>query len=339
MRTRGTRRVLMLAWALGALTLAGCFRCKGEIVLEADGSGVMTIESTVRMEVVEKLIATYRAMMGAGLEASGEVEVPGKEELERAMNPVEIKKTLAGKKGVELLSAERSDDLEKRTQTVRVKIKFASLEDFYRCGLDRGVEVQLLRGEGDRVTLRHTVTRPGAHVAGRKGKEARIQAAWVERLLKPYLEDMRVDFSLRAPSPLLEANGTQDAAGTGVTWAVTSASLEKQDELVHVATWAAAKPLPCWTPFHLRLDARARATDVAAEAKPAPAPGTLPEGAAPAGPAPGAAAGTPPAPGAPAAPGPAVPSPAPPAAPPAAPPVPQGGVGPPGEPAPPREPK
>src|SRR5262245_58255715 len=84
------------------LALPGCLKSTETVVVAAHGTGTATKKAVMDLSKMEQLLEMAKAMGGGG-EAGGAGEDPAKE-MEKDMNPEEIKKTLAGKKGVKLES-------------------------------------------------------------------------------------------------------------------------------------------------------------------------------------------------------------------------------------------
>lgn len=266
-----------LAAALVLFALPSCIKAKAKVALGKDGSGTITETDTLDMSKMGELAEMMKGMGGGGggpggPGGPGDGKAGGEDpfkELDEESNPDSIKKKLAGKKGIELLSATRSEDTEKKTRTSERKIKFATFEDYYRCGLTKSLDVQLESVDGA-WKLTQNMTMPGGDAGG---AEAEQMATMMKPMLEPFLGEMEMNFSIDLPGTVVETNGTKNDAGTGVTWKMGFADLFDAKKRSFTVTFK-GEGLTL-KPFHLVIDEKGVAGDP--KAKPATDPKDAPK--------------------------------------------------------------
>src|SRR5262245_24927014 len=100
--SRWASRLASLSVAGVLFALPGCLKSTETFVLATDGTGTATKKAVVDMSKMDQLLEMAKAMGGGGGGpggAGGGGEDPAKE-FDKEMNPEEVKKKLAGKKGI-----------------------------------------------------------------------------------------------------------------------------------------------------------------------------------------------------------------------------------------------
>lgn len=267
MHSRFASRLATLLAGCVLLVAPGCMKGNENMVLNKDGSGTTTMKVVVDTGKMNEIMEMFKGMMSGG-EGMGEGESPMKKEMEDKMSADELKKKLEGKKGVELISATPIDDAEKKLKGFEAKVKFASLEDFFRAGLDESIDVRLedLGGGAWRLTRKNVM--PGQGDSDEVPEEAAGQMEMVKGMLEPYVADLEMVVTIALPGTVTETNGTKNEAGTSVTWKMGFEDMLDAKKRQQVVTFK-AEGLTL-KPFHLRVDGEGKAEDVVA--KPAEAP-------------------------------------------------------------------
>lgn len=273
-------RLLSLVGASAlALLLAvapGCVKGKMKAVLGKDGSGTITQSQTVDLSKFEGLAEMFKGLNPGG-EEGGDDPI---KQIDEESDPEAIKKKLAGKKGVELLSATRTDDADKKTRTAEHKVKFTTLEDYFRSGIAKGVDVKLEQLEGGAWKLTEVMGDTG----GDDPEAAAMQEQMMEGfkpMLEPFMGDLEMSFSIELPGTIVETNGTKNEAGTGVTWKLGFAELFDAKKRSFTVTFKGDGLT--LKPFHVVTDQQGEVKDP--KAKPAAKP-DAPKDEAPKEPAP-----------------------------------------------------
>jgi len=251
------------------------------LTVTKDGSGTAQVKVVMDMAKVQEIMAMFGPMLGGG-EGEGEGGGGMMKELEGKTDLEEMKKKLAGKKGIELISANAIADPEKKQKGFDAKLKFASLEDYFRAGLDMGHSIKLEdAGEG-----RWRLTRS----VGAGGEEEAAQAEMFKGMLEPMMGELQplvgeleMAFTISLPGTIVETNGIKNEAGTGVTWKQGFAAMLDGKAANQVVVF---RPEPGLTlkAFDLSTDKDGAVTDAKpttpttpATSAPVPAPAPAPE--------------------------------------------------------------
>jgi hypothetical protein len=253
---------------LGAclLLLPACMKAKGEAVLAKDGSGTLTERATFDQVAMNQLIQMVGQLQGADPSAAGgeESQDPMMRAIMDAMSIDAIKKRYAGKTGVELLSVSRTDDLVKKTITVETKVKFASLDAYFRVGAGMLGRAAMLRLEQkDDVwtfSRRVHVEVMGMVINDEMSEETASQLEMLKMGAGDLMGGLEINLDLEVPGTVVETNGTKNAAGNVVSWTLGFNDLNNVKKMKQSVSFKgdglALKP------FHLRVGMDGRAEDV-----------------------------------------------------------------------------
>ena len=280
--------VATVALATSLALLPGCMKLNQSLTVTKDGSGTANVRLVIDMEKTQQLLETISALRGGdGADMQGKIE-------SRA-NLEDMKKRLEGKKGVELVSATAIDDPEKKQKGFEAKLKFASLEDFWRAGLDLFHNVKLEDlGEG-RWCLTRTLVLPGMDAVGEGSEQDAGLVEGFKVMLEPMMAELELVFMIAIPGTIVETNGTKDEAGTSVTWKQGFKDMLDSKKSTQVVVF---KPEATVTfkAFDLRTDMNGDVSDAkpttpsatapTTPSTPAPAPAPAPEPAPAPAPAP-----------------------------------------------------
>jgi hypothetical protein len=267
MRSSLSFRLAALAVAASSLVLPGCVKAQVAVGLNKDGSGTITETATLDMSKLGEIMAMFEGMGGGGEGGDGGLQ----SQIDDETNPEKVKEKLKGKKGVELISATRTEDKEKKTQTSEKKIKFQTLEDYFRSGDEKSAVVRLEQLPDGAWKFTRQMVRKGIDDQGEMPAEAAGMMEMVKGMLQPYMENMEMGATMTLPGTIVETNGTKSADGTSVTWKYTFDGLFGKDVLKQVVVFK-GEGLTL-KPFHIKIDDEANATDVTAGSDaPAPAP-------------------------------------------------------------------
>lgn len=245
--------------------LPGCMKMDQSVAVSKDGSGMVNMKMVMDMAKVEELMAMFKGMQPPAAEGE-EQEDPAKE-LEEKINIDEMKKQLLGRKGLELVSATPIDDVEKKLKGFEAKIKFATLEDWFRSGMDTMHTVKLEEAGDGLWKLTRQRDLPGGAEGG--GEEAAAQMEMFKPMLEPMMGELSMTFSIAVPGTIVETTGKKDESGKVVTWKMGFAELMSTKVEPQVIVF---KPEGAITmkPFHVTTDQEGNVTEPGA-AKPAPA--------------------------------------------------------------------
>lgn len=278
MRSSPASRLCIALLAALLLALPGCIKMDQKIALSSNGSGTVTMKMVMDMGKMEELMAMFQGMQPPA--AEGEVQEDPAKELQEKVNVDEFKKQLAGRKGVEIVSATGIDDAEKKLKGFEAVIKFATLEDFFRAGMDTMHTVKLEDAGEGRWKLTRTRTLPEGMDA--TSEEATAQMEMFKPMLEPMMGDLSMVFALAVPGTIVETNGTKDESGKVTSWKLGFNELmsPKAEPMVVVFKPEGDVTLK---PFHLTTDQEGNVSEPGA-AKPAPVvtPEELPGEEAPA---------------------------------------------------------
>lgn len=278
MRSSPASRLCIALLAALLLALPGCMKMDQKIALSSNGSGTVTMKMVMDMGKMEELMAMFQGMQPPA--AEGEVQEDPAKELQEKVNVDEFKKQLAGRKGVEIVSATGIDDAEKKLKGFEAVIKFATLEDFFRAGMDTMHTVKLEDAGEGRWKLTRTRTLPEGMDA--TSEEATAQMEMFKPMLEPMMGDLSMVFALAVPGTIVETNGTKDESGKVTSWKLGFNELmsPKAEPMVVVFKPEGDVTLK---PFHLTTDQEGNVSEPGA-AKPAPVvtPEELPGEEAPA---------------------------------------------------------
>ncbi len=266
--------VATVAIAASLALLPGCMKMNQSLVVSKDGSGTAQIKMVMDMAKVQEIMDMFGPMMGGeGGEGGDEM----KKDIEEKTNLDEMKKQLEGKKGIELISATAIDDPEKKQKGFEAKLKFASLEVFFRAGLDMGHNIKLEDAGEGRWRLTRSMDMPGMDGGG---EEEAAQAEMIKGMLEPMMGELEMGFSISIPGSIVETNGTKDEAGTSVTWKQSFATMldSKASKQVVVFKPEAGLTLKA---FDLKTDKDGAVSDAKpttpSASDPVPAPAPAPE--------------------------------------------------------------
>lgn len=249
-----------------------------KIALSSNGSGTVTMKMVMDMGKMEELMAMFQGMQPPA--AEGEVQEDPAKELQEKVNVDEFKKQMAGRKGVEIVSATSIDDAEKKLKGFEAVIKFATLEDFFRAGMDTMHTVRLEDAGEGRWKLTRTRTLPEGMDA--TSEEATAQMEMFKPMLEPMMGDLSMVFALAVPGTIVETNGTKDESGKVTSWKLGFNELMSPKAEPMVVVFKAEGDVTL-KPFHLTTDQEGNVSEPGA-AKPAPVvtPEELPGEEAPA---------------------------------------------------------
>jgi hypothetical protein len=237
MRSSLSFRLAAACAAVSLLVLPACVKAKVSATLNKDGSGVATESAVMDMSKMEEIMGSMGGMMGGG--EGGEGGMPDvQKELDNESDPEKIKEKLKGKKGIELVSVTRVDDPEKKTRTTEQKIKFASLEDYFRSGAEKSVSVKLEQLADGAWRFTRQIARDGDDPeTGEMGAEAAGMMEMAKGMLEPFMADMEMTATYTVPGTITETNGTKSADGTSVTWTYKFANLTQKEALKQTVTF------------------------------------------------------------------------------------------------------
>lgn len=276
--SRYVPRLATLAVAGCLLTLPACMKVGETLNLAKDGTGTVSMKVVADLGKMNEIMEMFKGMMGG--EEGGDNEM--KKEFEEKTSVEDLKKKLEGKKGVELVSATPIDDAEKKLKGMDAKIKFATLEDFYRAGLEENVDVQLEDLGGGTWKLTRRMLMQGMGEGEEMPEEAKAQMEMVKGMLEPYMGEMEMSMTLTVPGTIVETNGTKGENGT-ITWKLGfEGLLDPKNHKQFVTFKGEGLTLK---PFHLRLNDDGKAeegkapatTETPKEPAPAPAPEGMPK--------------------------------------------------------------
>lgn len=278
MRSSPASRLCIALLAALLLALPGCMKMDQKIALSSNGSGTVTMKMVMDMGKMEELMAMFQGMQPPA--AEGEVREDPAKELQEKVDVDEFKKQLSGRKGIEVVSATGIDDAEKKLKGFEAVIKFATLEDFFRAGMDTMHTVKLEDAGEGRWKLTRTRTLPEGMDAS--SEEATAQMEMFKPMLEPMMGDLSMVFALAVPGTIVETNGTKDESGKVTSWKLGFNELmsPKAEPMVVVFKPEGDVTLK---PFHLTTDQEGNVSEPGA-AKPAPVvtPEELPGEEAPA---------------------------------------------------------
>ncbi len=278
MRSSPASRLCIALLAALLLALPGCMKMDQKIALSSNGSGTVTVKMVMDMGKMEELMAMFQGMQPPA--AEGEVREDPAKELQEKVDVDEFKKQLSGRKGIEVVSATGIDDAEKKLKGFEAVIKFATLEDFFRAGMDTMHTVKLEDAGEGRWKLTRTRTLPEGMDA--TSEEATAQMEMFKPMLEPMMGDLSMVFALAVPGTIVETNGTKDESGKVTSWKLGFNELmsPKAEPMVVVFKPEGDVTLK---PFHLTTDQEGNVSEPGA-AKPAPVvtPEELPGEEAPA---------------------------------------------------------
>lgn len=278
MRSSPASRLCIALLAALLLALPGCMKMDQKIALSSNGSGTVTMKMVMDMGKMEELMAMFQGMQPPA--AEGEVREDPAKELQEKVDVDEFKKQLSGRKGIEVVSATGIDDAEKKLKGFEAVIKFATLEDFFRAGMDTMHTVKLEDAGEGRWKLTRTRTLPEGMDA--TSEEATAQMEMFKPMLEPMMGDLSMVFALAVPGTIVETNGTKDESGKVTSWKLGFNELmsPKAEPMVVVFKPEGDVTLK---PFHLTTDQEGNVSEPGA-AKPAPVvtPEELPGEEAPA---------------------------------------------------------
>lgn len=278
MRSSPASRLCIALLAALLLALPGCMKMDQKIALSSNGSGTVTMKMVMDMGKMEELMAMFQGMQPPA--AEGEVREDPAKELQEKVDVEEFKKQLSGRKGIEVVSATGIDDAEKKLKGFEAVIKFATLEDFFRAGMDTMHTVKLEDAGEGRWKLTRTRTLPEGMDA--TSEEATAQMEMFKPMLEPMMGDLSMVFALAVPGTIVETNGTKDESGKVTSWKLGFNELmsPKAEPMVVVFKPEGDVTLK---PFHLTTDQEGNVSEPGA-AKPAPVvtPEELPGEEAPA---------------------------------------------------------
>jgi hypothetical protein len=275
--SRFASRLASLFAVLALAVAPGCVKSKMDIVIEKDGSGKTSDSTVMDLSKVSELEEMVKGMMGGadpGAMGGEDPMAKAKEEMEGDFNPEKVKAKLAGKKGVELLTCTDVTDAEKQTRTAAKSIKFASLEDYFRSGIEKNVEAKLSESGGVWTLSRRQIREGMDEGEAGMGEEAAGMMEMMKGMFEPYMEGLDVSVTLTVPGTITETNGTKNEAGNSVTWKFNFDSMTAKDAIKSTVSFK-GEGLTL-KPFHLTIDENGKVTDGAA-APPAPAPAVTPK--------------------------------------------------------------
>ncbi len=268
--SRFASRLATLLAGLALLVAPGCMKGSQTMVVGKDGAGTATMKIVVDQGKMNEIMEMIKGMMGGGDEMGGG-DPPMKKEFEEKMNLDEIKKKLEGKKGVELVSATPIDDAEKKLKGFEVKVKFDSIENYFRAGVAENVDVELvdLGGGSWKITHKTIMGGPGGESSG---EEDAAQMEMVKGMFEPFMGEFEMLLTVTVPGQVTDTNGTKDAAGSTVTWKMGFEDMLDSKKRTQTITFKAEGAT--LKPFHLRVGDDGKVEDVPAKpAEPAaPAP-------------------------------------------------------------------
>jgi hypothetical protein len=256
-------RLLMLLAVAAPLSCTGCFQMKAEYVIAKDGSGSASLHTVVDRHTWKVIEKFYEANFGGGAAEGGAQEMPAKALFDSWAKADEIKKRIEGKRGVELIHAEQTEDVEQNTLTVESCVRFDRLEDFYRSGVEPHTEVELASGKDGTWTLTRTILPPDDGLDERRAKKVRDTVKNYSPILRKFFEKATIDIDLITPTIVLATTGVRSEDAAAVHWHFATADIAVATPPTTTITIVGAGLH--WRPFHLRIDLNGRVTDLLAE--------------------------------------------------------------------------
>lgn len=275
--SRFASRLGVLLAVLALAVAPGCIKSKVEMSIHKDGSGTYSDSNTLDMSKVSELEEMVKGMMGGadpGAMGGEDPMAKAKEEMEGDFNPEKLKAKLQGKKGVELVSATDVSDAEKQTRTAAKTIKYASLEDYFRSGIEKSVEIKLSESGGVWTFTRRQLRQGMDDAEGGMGEEAAGMVEMMKGMFEPYMEGMELSATITVPGTITATNGTKNEAGNAVTWKFDFERMMAQEAILSSVSFK-GEGLTL-KPFHLKIDENGKITDGAA-APTTPAPTVTPK--------------------------------------------------------------
>ncbi|MFM8979225.1 MAG: hypothetical protein ACKOSS_01995 [Planctomycetia bacterium] len=263
------QRLSVAVLAATLCLLPGCMKLDQSVSVSKDGSGTVNMKMVMDMGKMEELMAMFKGMQPPAAEGQ-EQEDPAKE-LEEKLDIEEMKKQLAGRKGLEVVSATPIDDAEKKLKGFEAKIKFATLEDWFRSGMDTMHTTKLEQAGDGLWKLTRQRDLPGGAEGG--GEEAAAQMEMFKPMLEPMMGELSMTFSISVPGTIVETTGKKDESGKVVSWKMGFAELmsTKVEPMVIVFKPEGAVTLKA---FHVTTDQEGHVSEPGA---PKPAPAVTPQ--------------------------------------------------------------
>jgi hypothetical protein len=209
--------------AASALLLAGCVKSKDTFAVKPDGSGTAKLVATLDLTMVNQL----KEMLGGMGGDTGEMDV------DKEMNPDEVRRRLEGKEGIKIVSVTTVEDKEKNTLTHTLELEFASLELLFKSGAVKEMNVTLEKdAEGN-----YTLTRALGGDQIPQDAEGLEQLQAMMMMFEPFMGKLEVSSTLTFPGAILETNGTKEGENQ-VTWSLTFKDIGKADKMRQVVKFS-----------------------------------------------------------------------------------------------------
>jgi hypothetical protein len=193
---RASPFLLALLLAVLPALLTGCMQTKETVKIQKDGKGTITLDTVVDKQMTEAMVEMMNGMgYGGGM---------GSDPTAR-LDPDRIKKSLAGKEGIEVRSATRTFDEETGKITMRLEIAFDTIQALYDSGAVMGVGAKLEKLEDGNYQFTRSLF---AEQLPKEGDlESQQMFEGILMMMQPYLEGMRFDAEFTLPTPIVETSG------------------------------------------------------------------------------------------------------------------------------------
>ena len=208
---------LLLVLLLGVLTtaLTACMQTKETVAIRKDGKGTITLVTVVDKAMSDGMLEMVRGMgYGEGMSADPLA----------MLDPERLKKSLAGKEGLEVRSATRTLDEKAGKITMRVEIAFDTIQALYDSGAVMGVGAKLEKLDDGNYRFTRSLFAEQLPKAGDLESQQMFEGMLM--MMQPYLEGLRFDAEFTLPTPIVETSG-EKVDEKQVRWAIGFGDLVK----------------------------------------------------------------------------------------------------------------